>query len=107
MDQFLLIAGMALVTFLIRYIMIPVSGKIEFPPLFDRALRYVPPSVLTAIIVPSVLMPEGVINFSHENAYLVGGIAACLVGWFSKNLMMTIVLSMVVFMAWQWCIGAF
>jgi branched-subunit amino acid transport protein len=32
---------------------------LQFPKLFERGLRYVPPVVLTAIIVPSVLMPTG------------------------------------------------
>ena len=98
-----MVAGMALVTFAIRYIMFSISGRFRFPDLFERGLRYVPPVVLTAIIVPSVLMPEGqTLNLKLSNPYLIGALAACGVGWVSKNLLLTIVVSMVVFQVAQW-----
>jgi len=66
MTEVYLIGGMTLVTFLIRYTMFAVAGRFEFPALFERGLRYVPPAVLTAIIVPAVLIPKGdQIQFSH------------------------------------------
>ncbi|MCK5349184.1 MAG: AzlD domain-containing protein, partial [Desulfobacula sp.] len=72
-----MVAGMALVTFGIRYIMFPLSGRLRFPELFERGLRYVPPVVLTAIIVPSVLMPTGeTLNLKLNNPYLIGAITA-------------------------------
>ena len=98
-----MIAGMALVTFAIRYSMFPISGRFRFPALFKQGLRYVPPAVLTAIIVPSVLMPTGeTLNLKLSNPYLIGAIAACIVGGLFKNLLLTIVVSMVVFMGFQW-----
>ncbi|MCP4692486.1 MAG: AzlD domain-containing protein [Desulfobacterales bacterium] len=102
MNEICLISGMALVTFLIRYIMFPLSDKIEFPDAMARALRYAPPAVLTAIIVPAVLTPSGAeIQLSLQNAYLVGALGACVVGWFSRNLLMTIVFGMVIFPGWR------
>ncbi len=107
MNEICLIAGMALVTFLIRYIMFPLSDRIAFPDAMARALRYAPPAVLTAIIVPAVLAPSGnEIQLSHHNAYLVGAIAACAVGWFSRNLLMTIVFGMAVFLGWRWLLAS-
>ncbi len=103
LNEIYMVAGMALVTFGIRYIMFPISGRFEFPELFKRGLRYVPPVVLTAIIVPSVLMPDGAtLNLSLTNPYLIGAIAACIIGGLFKNLLLTIVVSMVIFMGWQW-----
>jgi branched-subunit amino acid transport protein len=103
MYELYLIAGMALVTFAIRYAMFAVAGRLEFPDRLVNALRYVPPAVLTAITVPAVLMPTGdTINLSFSNAYLVGGLVACGVGWFSKNLLLTILLGMLAFWGWQW-----
>ncbi|WP_291346417.1 AzlD domain-containing protein [Desulfobacula sp.] len=98
-----MVAGMALVTFGIRYIMFPLSGRLRFPELFERGLRYVPPVVLTAIIVPSVLMPTGeTLNLKLNNPYLIGAITACAVGGLFKNLLLTIVVSMAVFLGAQW-----
>ena len=62
-----------------------------------------PPVVLTAIIVPSVLMPTGeTINLKLSNPYLIGALTACVVGGLFKNLLLTIVVSMVVFLGFQW-----
>ena len=47
------IAGMALVTFMIRYPVLAFLGKIPLPEPLFRALKYVPPAVLTAIVSTS------------------------------------------------------
>ena len=59
MNDWLLVASMALVTFLIRYLLLALSGRIQLSPTLVRALGYVPPVVLTAIVVPAVVMPDG------------------------------------------------
>ena len=101
-DELFMIAGMAVVTFGIRYIMFPISGRVQFHPMFERSLGYVPPAVLSAIIVPSILMPTGEVNLNLTNPYLIGAAAACIVGWFYKNLLLTIVVSMFIFLGAQW-----
>jgi len=87
--------------------MFALAGRVEFPARLVSALRYVPPAVLTAIIVPSVLIPPpgDQIVLSYTNTYLVGALAACGVGWFSKNLLLTIVLGMTAFLTWQWILA--
>lgn len=106
MNELYLIAGMAVVTFAIRYSMFAVAGRVEFPARLNNALRYVPPAVLTAIIVPAVLMPGGEsIDLSWTNAYLVGAVVAAVVGWTSRNLLLTIVIGMGMFLGWQWLVG--
>ena len=80
-----------------------LAGRYEFPAGVTNALRFVPPTVLTAIIVPAVLIPTGeTIDLSVTNAYLVGALVAVGVGWFSKNLLLTIVVGMAAFLGWQW-----
>jgi branched-subunit amino acid transport protein len=103
MNEVYLIAGMMLVTFGIRYSMFVLAGRYEFPAGVVNALRFVPPAVLTAIIVPAVLIPSGQsIDMSLNNTYLVGALVAVAVSWFSKNLLLTIVIGMVAFWGWQW-----
>lgn len=102
MNEFFLIAGMALVTFGIRYSMFAMSGRIRLSQPLMNALRYVPPVVLTAIVVPAVLMPSGEsLEFGLTNARLIGAIAAFVTGWFTRNLLLTIVVGMVTFLLWQ------
>ncbi len=108
METVYLITGMFFVTFSIRYGLLPLSGRIRFSPGVQRALSYVPPAVLTAIIVPMALIPDGqTLQVSIANPYLVGTVFTVLIGWFSKNLMVTIVGGMAVFGMCQWVLTLF
>jgi branched-subunit amino acid transport protein len=100
MNELLLILGMALATFAVRYPVMVLVGKIPLPQSVFRALRYVPTAVLAAIIVPAVLMPngDGRIDLSPSNAYLIAGIAAAVVAWRTKNVLVTIVIGMGLFL---------
>jgi len=103
LSEIYMVTGMAVVTFGIRYVLFPVSGRMQFPGWLEKGLRYVPPAVLTAIIVPSVLMPDGkTLDLNLDNPYLIGAGAACIIGGIFKNLLLTIVVSMVIFLAAQW-----
>lgn len=103
MNEIYLIGGMALATFALRYAMFALSGRLELSEQLVKALRYVPPAILTAIVVPAVLIPSGnEIILNYTNARLVGAITAFSVGWFSKNLFLTIVVGMLTFLGWQW-----
>ncbi|MFK8183022.1 MAG: AzlD domain-containing protein [Phormidesmis sp.] len=97
----LVIGGMAIATFAIRYFMFGVSSRLYLPPALLKALRYVPPVVLTAIVTPEVLLSEGSLDISIFNARLIGAIAAILTGVSTQNLLLTIVLGMATFFGWQ------
>lgn len=99
----LTIAGMAVVTFLIRYVFFAFGERLRFPPLVRRALAYVPIAVLTAITVPMVLLPDGAHwNLSWRNAWLVGALVSAAIVWKTRNLLAAIGIGMAVFLAWQW-----
>jgi branched-subunit amino acid transport protein len=102
MNEVGVIGGMAIVTVLIRYPALALSGRLKLSPQFLRALNYVPPVVLTAIVVPAVLMPTGnSLDLSHSNARLIGAIVAVLVGVWRQNLLWTIGMGMLAFFGWQ------
>lgn len=106
MNDALLILGMMLVTFSVRYPVLALLGRIRLPGPVLRALHYVPPAVLTAIVVPALLMPDGgQLSLAHTNAYLVGGIAAGLISWRTRSLTLTIVVGMAVFLGWRAVLG--
>ncbi len=97
-----MVAGMFLVTFGVRYPVLALVSRVTLPPAVMDALKFIPPAVLAAIIAPAVLMPQGIIDFSLHNAYLIAAVAAGLLAWRSKNLLLTIVAGMVFFLLWQW-----
>ncbi len=103
MNEFYLIAGMAAITFAIRYGLLALGGRIRLSSKLTQLLRYIPPAVLTAIVVPAVLMPTGnELQITPTNARLVGAIVAVLVSYKTKNLLLTIGLGMLSFFLWQW-----
>ena len=100
-NEILLLGGMTLVTFLVRYPLLAVSGRITLPPKLLQALNYVPPAVLTAIVVPIVLVDEDTLWLGIDNPGLIGALVALGIGLWKKNLLLTIVVSMGVFLLWQ------
>jgi branched-subunit amino acid transport protein len=104
-NEILIIAGMALVTLAVRYPLLVLLGRIPRPEPIFRALKYVPPAVLTAIIVPAVLYKDERLVISPTNDYLVAGIISVVVAWRSKNLLLTIIIGMAVFLGWRWALS--
>lgn len=90
-----------LVTYLTRLSFILLWGKVTIPDLLIRALKFVPPAVLSAIILPELLLREGQINLSWSNARLLAGICAILVAWKTKNSLLTIIIGMAVLLTLQ------
>jgi branched-subunit amino acid transport protein len=105
LDIILMIAGMALINLAIRWPVYLFADHVRFPPIIERALAFVPVAVLTAIIVPMILMPDGkTIDVDWRNPYLVGAIVAAMISWRWHKLMPTILIGMAVFFAMRWLV---
>ena len=83
-----------LLTFGMRFSFVYLLGKYEVPETMRRALRFVPPSVLTAIVVPELVIRSGQLDFSLTNFRLLAGVVAILVAWKTKNTLLTIAVGM-------------
>jgi branched-subunit amino acid transport protein len=66
-----------------------------------RALHYVPPAVLSAIIFPELFLRNGVLSVSFDNIRLLAGLVATLVAWYSKNTLLTILAGMIALFLFQ------
>ena len=105
MSYWWLVLGMALITFLMRYSLF-AWPNLRFPPIIRQGLQYVPTAVLTAIVVPGMLLPDGTHwQLSFDNAYLLAGIAAIVIAAVSRNLLATIGGGLVVFFLLRWALG--
>lgn len=97
------ILGMTAVTFAIRYSFFALGDKVRFPPVVKRALHYVPVAVLTAIVVPMVLLPDGRDwRIDWRNPWLVGALVTALIVWRWNRLLAGIAGGMIVFLVWGW-----
>jgi branched-subunit amino acid transport protein len=83
-----------LVTFGMRFSLIYLFGRLHVPGALRRALHYVPPAVLSALIFPELFLRGGALHLSPENPRLLAGLLAILVAWFSKNTLITILAGM-------------
>jgi len=95
MTIWLIIIGMGIVTYAIRLSLIVLLGRINVPPTMQRALRFVPPAVFSAIIFPEVLRPSGALDISLGNDRLIAGVLAAGVAWRTKNVFLSIAVGMV------------
>ena len=83
-----------LITFGMRFSLIYLFGKFQIPETMRKALHYVPPAVLSAIIFPELFLRDGVFQVSFDNTRLLAGLVAIVVAWFSKNTLITIIAGM-------------
>ena len=83
-----------LITFAIRFVLIYVFGRFEIPGTMRKALHYVPPAVLSALVFPELLIRDGLINLSLDNHRMFAGLLAIIVAWFTRNTLITIVTGM-------------
>ena len=93
-EIWLILAAAGLLTYLIRLSFIALLGKWSAPGWVNRALRFVPPAVLAAIILPELLIREN--HFLPANPRLVAGVVAASIAWRTKNVILTIVVGMAV-----------
>jgi branched-subunit amino acid transport protein len=96
---------MGVVTFALRLSLIAARGRWDMPPLVQRMLRFVPPAVLSAIILPELVRPAGRLDLSLGNARLLAGMLAALIAWRTKNVVLTIAAGMLALWVFQWLLG--
>jgi branched-subunit amino acid transport protein len=91
-----------LITFATRFSFIYLFGKFHVPETVRRALHYVPPAVLSAIVFPELFLRDGALDLSFSNVRLLAGLVAILVAWYSKNTLLTILVGMLALILFQW-----
>lgn len=90
-----------LITFGMRFSFIYLFGRFHIPETMRRALHYVPPAVLSAIIFPEILLHDGRLVLPFDNDRLLAGLAAVLVAWWTKNTLLTILAGMAALLVLQ------
>ena len=97
MNDWLLIIGMMILTFVPRYLPIALAGRFHIHPLLGRALEFVPIAVLTTIIAQTSLVHGGKIDIALSNPYLYGLIAAIITAMITKHTFKTIIVGLLVY----------
>ena len=95
--ELVMIAGMMVVTFGIRYFLFAFADRIRMAPWIESSLKFIPPAVLIAITVPAVLLPRGQWHLSLSNPYLIAAAVTTAAGIVTKNLLATVAVGLAAF----------
>ncbi len=90
----MIIAGA--ITYGLRLSFILLVGDREIPGDIKTGLYFVPPAVLTAIILPEVLYSGDELQLNFGNFRLIASIIAVLVAWKTKSPILTVAIGMIV-----------
>ena len=79
-----------LATYLIRLSFIALTPHERLPAAFREGLRFIPPAVLSAIVLPELVLRDGALALSLDNHRLIAGVVAALVAWRTRSTWLTI-----------------
>jgi branched-subunit amino acid transport protein len=100
-----MIVGMSLITVFVKAAIFVLGDRLVLRPMVKQALAFVPVTVLTAIVVPMVLAPHGKgLELSWHNPQLFGALAAIAISVFTGRQLLTIIVGLAVFFAWQFAL---
>jgi branched-subunit amino acid transport protein len=98
MSDWVIIVGMAVVTYATRALPLLSRWKVSHP-LAKRALCYAPPAVLAALVTPSLLAPGGAVEIGPK---LWAGMLGAAVAWRTANLPLTVTIGLGLFGIMHW-----
>lgn len=88
------IAVVGVLTYAIRLSFVALFGRLaDVPPTLERALRYVPPAVLAALVLPALVSVQpatGTVAVDRLGA----GLLAAVVAWRTENVLATMTVGM-------------
>ncbi len=92
------IVGLALVTVITRGFFVFSSRPWRLPSWAERGLQYAPIAALTAVVVPEVVMTQGHLIATWQDARIFGAAAGMAMFFWRRNTLLTIVAGMVVYL---------
>ncbi|GAA0684898.1 AzlD domain-containing protein [Marinobacterium maritimum] len=94
----LLILGMTLIVFLSRYLFLEPLLPIRPGPRLLHFLSFSIPAVLAAVIAPMIFVQNQTLQLEPMNPYLLGAVIAAVCMKLTGKTLLTVTLSLVVFM---------
>jgi branched-subunit amino acid transport protein len=92
------IVGLAGITLLTRCFFFISSSDWNLPSWAERGLQYAPIAAMAAVVFPEVLMSQGQLVDTWQDARIFGAITAVIVYWWRRDTLLTIVLGMAVYL---------
>ena len=99
------IAGLAGVTVLTRCFFFISDKPWHLPGWAQRGLQYAPIAALSAVVIPEIVMSQGHLIGTWQDARLFAAAAGTVVYFRTKNVLLTIVLGMAVYLPLHLALG--
>jgi branched-subunit amino acid transport protein len=99
------IVGLACVTAIARSFFFLSSRPWSLPHWAQRGLQYAPIAALAAVVIPEVVMLQGHLVPTLQDARLYGALAGAAAYFWRKNVLITIVAGMAVYMPLHIALG--
>ena len=100
------IVGLALVTVLTRSFFFMSNRPWHLPGWAQRGLQYAPIAALSAVVVPEIVMSQGELITTWQDARLFAAAAGVLIYFAKRDVLLTILLGMAVYLplhvGWGW-----
>lgn len=99
------ILGLGLITILTRSFFLLPQREVPIPAWLREALRYAPLAALVAVIAPEVIMSNGHLIQTWQDARLYAAAAGALWYWWRRGILGTIVCGTAVLLALRFGLG--
>jgi branched-subunit amino acid transport protein len=87
----IIIFGMALITFLIRYLPFIAFRKLQFGGLVGRFLNYLPPAIIGGLLFQSLFIRNKSLFFQGIDSTMIAAIVSTVVAVITKSLLLTVI----------------
>jgi branched-subunit amino acid transport protein len=94
----LAIAGLAAVTVLTRCFFFILDRPWSLPDWAHRALNYAPVAALAGVVIPEVVMADGHLVSTWQDARLFAALAGVIVYFWRRSVLLTLVFGMAVYL---------
>mgnify|MGYP006296794335 FL=1 len=95
-NLWILVIGMAVVTYIPRMVPMVVLSEIELPPFMKRFLEFIPVAVLSSLIFPGILF-----STDSMGSAISGGIISIIMAYFEINLLLVVISGILGVLGWQ------
>jgi len=101
----LVIAGLAVITAVSRSFFFLSNREWHLPHWAQRGLQYAPIAALSAVVVPEIVMSQGELIATWQDARIYAAAVGVAVYFFKRNVLLTIVLGMGVYLPLHLVLG--
>jgi branched-subunit amino acid transport protein len=102
---FIAILGLALITVVTRGFFFLSQRELPVPAWLMKGLRFAPVAALAAVVVPEIVTTQGELLTTLRDARLFGAAAATTVFFWRRNILVTILVGMAVFLPLRLALG--